>query len=315
MALLKAWCDAQVQMFLDVCTQVNFPISEEKTFWASEQLVFLGFLVDPLRQMVAIPIEKIHKGMNLIHSVLEAKSKKITLKQLEQICGFLNFLGRATVPGRAFTRRLYMHINKNLKPHHHIRISSDMREDLKMWWSFLQDPSAYQRHFIDFSKFWEATEIRMFSDASKNPSLGCGAICDDSWAFTQWDPNFIQEQDPSIEYLELYAVLVAVLNWLHHFENRRIVLFCDNQSVVWMINKTTSSCKQCLVLIRMLILHSLKHNVRVFARYIKSKSNLAADLLSRFKIQWFRSLSNMWEDNPTPIAEKLWPMHKIWRDC
>ena len=47
---------------------------------------------------------------------------------------------------------------------------------------------------------------------------------------------FVDLHDPSIEFLELYAVTVAVVTWIYRFRNRRIVLFCDNQAAVAMIN-------------------------------------------------------------------------------
>ena len=67
-------------------------------------MVFRGFLIDTVSQLVMIPCEKIRKGIELIESALAAKKSKITLKQLQKICGFLNFLGRAIVPGCTFTR-------------------------------------------------------------------------------------------------------------------------------------------------------------------------------------------------------------------
>ena len=67
-----------------------------------------------------------------------------------------------------------------------------------------------------------------------------------------WLKEFIQEHKPSIEFLELFAVTAAVISWIHQFKNRRIMLLCDNKSVVDMINLTTTSCKNCMVLIRFL---------------------------------------------------------------
>ena len=54
-ALLKLICNAQVQKFLDICALINFPVSMEKTFWGTTQLVFLGLLIDTVAQMVSIP--------------------------------------------------------------------------------------------------------------------------------------------------------------------------------------------------------------------------------------------------------------------
>ena len=50
---------------------------------------------------------KISKARDLIEEVMQKRTKKLTIKKLQQICGLLNFLSRAIVPGRTFTRRLY----------------------------------------------------------------------------------------------------------------------------------------------------------------------------------------------------------------
>ena len=78
-ALLTALCNAQVELFLRICEQINFPVSVDKTFTASSQMIFLGFLIDATRQMVMLPTEKINKGLELINTALGKPSKKITL--------------------------------------------------------------------------------------------------------------------------------------------------------------------------------------------------------------------------------------------
>ena len=75
-------------------------------------MIFLGFLLDSVNQVIGIPLDKISKGLNMVKSMLALANKpkgkrKVTLLQIQQLCGFLNFLCRAIVPGRAFTRRLY----------------------------------------------------------------------------------------------------------------------------------------------------------------------------------------------------------------
>ena len=101
-----------------------------------------------------------------------------------------------------------------------------------------------------------ATEIDMFSDASRNFCLGFGAYCQREWTFRQWCLEFMKSAEPSIEYLELYAVMIAVKLWLKKFKNKRIILFCDNEAVVHMINDTSSKCKNCMVLLRILVLEN-----------------------------------------------------------
>ena len=44
--LIKLLCNNQVKEFLKVCDEIAFPVSLEKTFWATNKLTFLGLLVD-----------------------------------------------------------------------------------------------------------------------------------------------------------------------------------------------------------------------------------------------------------------------------
>ena len=294
-ALVKAMCNGQVQTFLNICKQIRFPVSLEKTFRAATQLTFLGLLIDTVKQIVCIPIEKLERAKLLVSDVLHAK--KITVHQLQRLCGFFNFICRAVVPGHAFTRRLYAYtsvsengqtkLKRGLKPLHHIRVNAEMKSDLKMWEVFLTHLSVYARPFIDFAKTLSARDLDMYSDASRNFSLGCGGYCQNKYFVMQWD-QFTGKVKSSIEYLELYAVTVTVLLWIWKFKNSRIRLFCDNESVVKMINKSSSNCKNCMVLIRIITLEALKNNVRVFARHVRTKLNDLSDTLSHLQFTRFR---------------------------
>ena len=217
-AFLAMFCKNQLTEFLKICTLLNFPIALDKTFWATTRMVFLGLLIDMEFQLVLIPKEKLLKGQYLVELILERKSKKATVKELQQLCGFLNFLGRAIVPGRAFTHRLNAYTKGTLKPHHHIRITQEIRLDLEMWKSFLHHPSIFARPFLDFTK--TAVTIPMYSDASKNLKLGFGATCETHWCYSQWNIDFILQRNPSIEYLELYALVVAVVLLINSYKNQ-----------------------------------------------------------------------------------------------
>ena len=264
-ALLKAMCNEQIQVFLDVCEEVKFPVALEKTYWGCTCLTFLGMLLDTATQLICIPMDKIIKATNWVEYFLNKKNKKATVKEFQKLCGILNFLCRCIVPGRAFLRRLYIVTNvagKTLKDHHHVRITEENRLDLLVWKEFLNNPKSFYRPFME-SVSINAQELDMFSDASGNFDLGFGAYCGSEWTFGQSDRSFCVANNPSIEYLELFAVLVGVLNWIKFFCNRRIVLFCDNEAVVNMINNSSSSCKNCMVLIRLLVSESIVRNVRI----------------------------------------------------
>ena len=180
-ALLKAWCDGQIRAFLEICDIISFPVSMEKTVWGYTVIVFLGFLIDSVNKVIAIPVEKISRAKVIIRNILDKKSKKVTLHELQKTCGYLNHLCKAIIPGRAFTRRLYAYTAVRLLPHHHINITKEMKEDLNMWLIFLETPLAYSRPFMDYDNIWTPEDLDWYTDASKNPNLGCGGIFSRSW--------------------------------------------------------------------------------------------------------------------------------------
>ena len=92
-ALLAFLCNQDLKAFLRICERIKFPVNLDKMFWASSCLVFLGMLINTIHQTVSVPQEKIHKAQILIDRVLSKKCRKITIADLQKICGFLNFLG------------------------------------------------------------------------------------------------------------------------------------------------------------------------------------------------------------------------------
>ena len=154
--------------------------------------------------------------------------------------------------------------------------------------------------------------VDMYSDASGNPLLGFGAFCGPEWTFGQWNKEFIIEQKPSIEFLELFAVTVGVINWIRLFKNRKITLFCDNESVVNMMNKMTSSCKRCMVLLRIITLEGLTQNVRISAKHVSTTTNGKANALSQLDFKHFRKLGPNMNKQATEIPKQLWPIDKVW---
>ena len=165
---------------------------------------------------------------------------------------------------------------------------------------------------IVFSVVLKAEKIGFFTDASGSHKLGYGCIFKDNWTFGTWGEDFIKKDKPSIEYLELYAVAVAIVLWSEKLANKRVRINCDNQSVVSMINKTVSSCKSCMRLLRTIVLTSGKFNVRFFADYLETKKNVSADALSRLDFERFWSrVPNTMAKYPTQLPNELLPPGKF----
>ena len=91
-----------------------------------------------------------------------------------------------------------------------------------------------------------------------------------------------------------------------------LLVHCDNQAVVAMINRLVSSCKNCMKLIRILTLDGLVHNRKLSAIYVTSKDNYLADSLSRGQMHQFRKLGPDMNDWQNPIHVDMWPLLKLW---
>ena len=322
-ALSMMVCNGMMSEFLCLCWDIGCPISEEKMEGAASIMVFLGTLMNGRLQVISILLDKVKKAVDLIQTAIS--NQKVKIKFVQQLTGTLNFLSHAIVPGRTFTRGMYHKLKLHdksgrlLRDHHHTYLDSQFINDCKVWLGFLMSayerPGSLCRPFSDFDDSVVWTTLNLYSDSSLNKKLGYGGIFDDQWFFGQWSEKFIEVNDPSIEFLELFALVVSLTIWVDdpRLQNTRIKIFCDNQAVMHMVNNLTSSCMQCMKLLRILALQGIRNGRRVKVAFSKSKNNVLADALSRldFARFWHNAPKTM---HPTPCEMRvmLWPIEKIW---
>ena len=145
-----------------------------------------------------------------------------------------------------------------------------------------------------------------------------GAVLNNNWIMQQWPSTFIRLHDPSIEFLELYALAIALLRWRREpcLMNARVVIFCNNESVVYMANKLASNCPQCMKLLRIIALESITCNRKVIVKHIKSEDNVLSNSLSRLNLKRFWRYApvsmNRYRDDIKEI-DCMWPMQKLWQ--
>ena len=170
-------------------------------------------------------------------------------------------------------------------------------------------PEIINRPMIDvLSPELTSDQICFYSDASASKVLGYGCIFNTKWLQGYWNTEFIEQCKPSIEYLELFALTAGLLTWGHMIRDCRVTIFCDNSAVVSMVNDLTSSCRNCMVLLRMITLNGLKFNRRVRTKYVRSRDNGLADALSRGQMMRFRKLGPHMDEKPCIIHSDLIPM-------
>ncbi len=180
---------------------------------------------------VRVPADKVQAICQLISDVLARRS--IQLKPLQSLIGSLNFMCRAIAPGRPFCRRLINATCGLTKPHHHLRISPGMRQDLKMWLCFFQ---SFNGVSMFHNNFWSSNEeISLYTVVQV--ASGFGAYFGGKWTYSSWPEELIMQRiTQDITVLELFPILVAVSIWGQELVNKKLLFRCDNQAVVCIIN-------------------------------------------------------------------------------
>ena len=287
-------CNSMVRKFLELCDELNCPVSMEKTEWAVQRMTFLGIILNGKMLKLMVPQEKKLKALNLLKYVIS--KKKVTILTVQRLTGLLNFLTCAIVPGHAFTRRMYDSLKwtHKLKQHHHIHLNQGFIEDCKIWQFFFKNSlhESLTWPFQDLDMELTSQTLQFYSDAlASRTHGGMGAVYDDHWIIYHWGSKFIDQYSPSIEFLELFALVAAVLTWTEKLSHARVRIFCDNKSVCDMINGDSTHCANSMKLIRLLTLDNLKQNRHLSVLYVKSKDNFLADPISRgsYKEFWVKA--------------------------
>ena len=287
-------------IFLSVFRYLNIPLKLQKID-SGTTLTFLGVELDTVSMQARLPEEKLHKCRTQISSILSKKS--VRQKDLASLVGLLNFTCKVVRPGRTFLRRLYDSLYSVKHDYHYIRITSDLREDLNLWLSFLT-------HYNGVSMFpplqWtDNSTLHAFTDASKS---GFGLILDNAWCFGEFDSYW---STFNICTLELYPIMLLFLMFGPRLSNTKITLHSDNMSVVEVLNSLTTKHKPTMLLLRHLVLASLQHNITFRALHIPGSVNKLADSLSRLQVDLFfttaASMGHTVDDRPTPIPLPLRP--------
>lgn len=243
---------------------------------------------------VKIPQEKLISLRSQLQNI--AIQTKVTLKQLQELTGLLNFCVRAIPAGRAFIRRLYDASCGLKKPHHRRRVNNEMKEDIYTWLFFLNrfnGITSYRQ--VDWAN---GCDLELFTDSAGNPDLGCGAVFGSHWVYLLWPQNWKSLNVFSlITFLELVPIAMAFAVWGRELLGKKVILHTDNQALVIILNTKTSKSKLVMILLRPLILQSLIYNIQFKGVHIPGVHNVKADSLSRQ--QWRRFHSSFPDADPS----------------
>ncbi|KAM8945728.1 uncharacterized protein RCH25_049052 [Pelodytes ibericus] len=278
------------------------PLAADKTEGPRTCLSFLGLEIDSLAGECRLPQDKLAALRDGVAEMQRAK--KVTLRQMQSLLGRLNFASRVIPMGRVFSRSLSRATAGVLAPHHLIRITKPLREDLEIWDTFLL-------HFngkVFFRKAMVSSQdLNLFTDASGSVSFG--AYFGGKWCAEKWPEEW--KSCPLIRnlaFLEMFPVVVALALWGDRLKDRRVVFYSDNQAVVEAINGLSASSMPVIRLLRRLVLLCMSLNIAFRARHVPGYLNVIADSLSRLQFSRFRLVAPEAEEVGVRCPEEMWKL-------
>ena len=282
--------------------EINMPLAAEKIFGPLTCITFVGIEINSEDMCMGIPEDKFQQ-LTLMLPYWKGK-RKCTKRELCSLIGVLGFASKVVQPGRMFVRRLIDLSTTVKKYHHRIYLNNEARADIQWWIDFL--PFLRKRSLIPESKRTLSTDLFLFTDAS---FLGLGALLRNEWIQYKWPPY--NPKEVSIDFLELFAVLAAVLTWGSQWSGKRIVIVTDNKPITQIWQSGTSPSPRLMVLVRRLFLFAGEIGFTLAFKHISGSKNEIADALSRFQEERFRTLAPDAKMLPSTLPDEIPRLFKL----
>ena len=284
-----------LQIALETCEQVGFPISNKKTVHPTHKLTFLGIEIDTVAGTLALPPDKLLRLHTLLLEWQDRQAAK--KKDLLSLLGHLSHASTVVRPGRVFVRHLIDASTLATAPHHFVRLSQQCRADLT--WR------------LEFGLTWDgrslwplgSPSITCWSDASGN--WGCGAILSappQPWFQLQWPESWTST---NIAAKELVPVVVAAALWGHQWHGQVVLFKSVNTATVAAINSGSARDPSIRHLLRCLFFFAASWHFHYNASHIPGIENSIADALSRNNAHLLFSLAPSANILPSPVPLSL----------
>ena len=261
-------------------TRLGVPLAQgaDKICPPCTTLTFLGIEFDTVKGELRLPSAKLAElNMQLAMWLLKSNCSK---RELLSLAGLLSFAAKVVQPGRTFVRRLFNATTTMPSMDKQVAVPPEAIDDV-LWWSACCDGWNGKSLFVN-SEWTHANKIKLWTDAS---GVGFGIVFKEEWSYGKWSPS---EEGNSIEWKELYPIVLAIAMWGSHLAGHRLTVRCDNEAVCQIWKSGTSKSKPVMALLRAGLLLAAWYNVVVLLVPIPGTDNVLADCLSRLQVQRFK---------------------------
>ena len=236
----------------------------------------LGVVINTENMTISVTPERMEETSKLLEKW--GRKSVCRKKELQSLIGKLCFISKCIRQSRIFLNRLLEVLRSvEWEVSKKIKLSPDFHKEIKWWVMFM---STFNGVAFIPSPIWNEPDVSMATDSCLT---GCGGICNNEYFHTQFPPTILEQSLP-IHKLEFLAVLVGARIWGHHFKGQKIRIYCDNQSVVDVINSSKTKDPFMATCLRELWLVVSKNQFELRAVHLPGEENRVADWLSRWHL-------------------------------
>ena len=241
--------------------------SDKSVFEPTQEIEFLGFIINSLNMSVTLPTAKAAKVQNACHDLLD--SKHITIRDVTPVIGLLVSNFPAVQYGELYYRRLEMSKINALRANQgnydaSMCLSEGSRTEI-LWWT--QNITQYCRSLITTNFNHRCLLIRM------------GTVSNEKETGGHWH---LEEKNLHISVLEMKAVMLGLQALCKDANNVHICLQSDNTTTVSYINSMGGvKLEICNAMALQIWEWCIARQIWISARHIPGSQNVQADKASR----------------------------------
>ena len=258
--------DTLFQLLLDL----GFQVSPTKLVPACQQLTFLSVQINTVTLELSLPQKKLEEMKEVIASFVNRK--RATKRQLQQLAGKLNWACRVVYGGRTFLHRILNCMNAMLSNRAKYYLTPEFCKDVFWWHNFLQ---------VFNGKRLLLNKLPIVNTKTDACQLAVGAYFRGDWVYSFLPADAPPLAPLHINYKEAFAICLAARCRAPQWANHRVIIECDNQPAVAMINKGSTKNPVVMAWLWDLFWLSAVYNFRIQAVYVPGKYNILADSISR----------------------------------
>ncbi|KAK3236023.1 hypothetical protein CYMTET_53817 [Cymbomonas tetramitiformis] len=291
-ARTAAEAQEMMDLMIEFVTMLGFKVNRAKCEGPARRLEFLGVLLctDGETCTASIDEERVQQVTSKLREMrAEAAKGPVRRRKLESLLGLLAFCAQVVWGLSLYTRQGFALVAATAG-RSRVTIGTGVMQDLKVVERVIR---LYNGRKVVLHKE-DVHEDAFATDASLRK--GMGGHCQPDYFLISWEDlaempqrdfyPFTSKAKSHINYLELFAVWWALALWAHRLSGWTLVVRIDNQCALTQVDKFWGPVEY-IPLLRKIFYLCAQHDIRLHPKYISSKDNLLADLLSRLKLEEF----------------------------